>query len=229
VNVRAEAARLVLSMLGLPRVPDRPADRASWPDTFSDPDDGPTPTPRPLVPYLRWLAQTEPVVFHGSQQRGLVRLSDERRSRDTRAYGDQTAVFASQDPVWALFFAVLRRDAMRSTRNASLGADEGVRGRRYLFSVDTDASIFAPGALYVLPAAGFAHEPRLAGLFDTAHRTRIGDVRPLGWFEVDPGDFPLEARTTTHTYRDSIGRTLWTGGWGYRRWLRSAPAGTRTG
>ena len=211
--------------MGLPRVPDRPADRASWPVTFIDPVDGPTPTPRPLVPYLRWLAQTEPVVFHGSQQRGLVRLSDERRSRDTRAYGDETAVFATQDPIWALFFAVLRRDAMRSTRNASLGTDEGVCGRRYLFSVDTDGSPFAPGALYVLPAAGFAQEPRLAGLFDTAHRTRVGAVRALGWFEVEPGDFPLVARTTKHTNTDSIARTLWTGGWGHRRSLRTAPAG----
>jgi hypothetical protein len=208
-------------MLGLSAVPDSAAERADWPATFNDPADGPTAAPRPLVPYLRWLAETHPVVFHGSQERGLVELSDERRSRDTRGYGDQTAVFASQDPVWALFFAVLRRDVMRSTRNASFGSDAGVRDRRYMFSVDADGSPFAPGALYVLPAYGFTHEPRLGGLFDTAHRTRVGAVRTLGWFEVEPGDFPLVGHTIKHSGADSIARTIWTAGWGRRRWLRN--------
>ena len=222
-------ARLALPAMGLPRVVDHSGERTSWPTTFNDPSDGPTPTPRPLVPYLRRLAQTRPVVFHGSQQRGLVELCDKRQSHDTRTYGDQTAVFASQDPVWALFFAVLRRDAMRSTRNGSLGADVNVCGRRYFFSVDADGPLFAPGALYVLSADGFAHEPRLAGLFDTAHRTRAGVVRPLAWFEVEPSDFPLVGRTTRHMSTDSIGRTIWTAGWGYRRWSRNAESAARAG
>jgi hypothetical protein len=217
VDLGATAARLVLPVLGLPRAPLQPADPANWPTSFTDPAAGPTPTPRPVVPYLQWLAETRPVVFHGSRQRGLVELRDERKSRDARAYGDQTAVFASQDPIWALFFAVLRRDALRSTRNASYGPDAGVRGRRYLFSVDAAGPLFAPGALYVLPEDGFAHEPRTAGVFDTAHRTRIGSVRPLAWFDVEPGDFPFADRTTRHNATDSLARTVWTAGWAYRR------------
>jgi hypothetical protein len=139
----------------------------------------------------------------------MVELSDERRSRDQRAYGDQRAVFATQDPVWALFFAVLRRDKLESTRNGSIGADRGVRGRRYFMSVRGTGEPLGPGALYVLPEEGFVHEPRLAGLFDTAHRTHVGSVRPLGWFEVTPDDFPLADVLSTHDDGERAWRTLW--------------------
>jgi hypothetical protein len=104
------------------------------------------------------------------------------------------------------------------------GCGRGFAWPAVLVSVDADGSLFAPGALYVLPAAGFAHESRLAGLFDTAHRTRVGAVRALGWFEVEPGAFPFLARTTKHTNTDTIARTIWTAGWGHGRWLRSAQA-----
>ena len=216
MDLRAAAARVALPALGLPRTPHTSSGHAGWPTTFRDPADGPTSAPRPLLPYLRWLAETQPVVFHGSRHRALTELKDERKSRDTRTYGDQTAVFASQDPVWALFFAVLRRDTMRSTYNGSLGVDAAVRGRRYFFSVDGGPELFTRGALYVLPDEGFVHEPRLAGLFDTAHRTRRGSVRPLAWFEVEPDDFPLIDRTVRHSGGQSVARALWKSGWGHR-------------
>jgi hypothetical protein len=211
VTAREALARSLLAVSGLAHCPDEDGPRPVAPTSWRDPAEGPTPTPRPLVPYLRRLAETRPVVFHGSRHRGLVELSDERRSRDASAYGDQQAVFASQDPVWALWFAVLRRreDGLVSTRNASLGADAGVRERRYLFSVNGTGERFGPGAVYVLPAVGFAHEGRLAGLFDTAHRTHLGRVRPLAWFEVEPDDFPLIDSVIVHREGESMARTLW--------------------
>jgi hypothetical protein len=214
VRAREILARALLAASGLPRLPEsaRP-DRRAWPTQLRDPAEGPTPAPRPLVPYLQHLAETRPVVFHGSRQGGLAELSDARHSRDRSAYGDQTAVFASQDPLWAMFFALLRRDVVASTRNASIGADTGVRGRRYLFSVRpserSTAVPLAPGALYVLPDDGFVHERRRGGLFDTAHRTHAGAVRPLAWFEVRVEDFPFAGYLGRHSDEESMARTLW--------------------
>src|SRR6476661_6219695 len=54
--------------------------------------------PEPRLDFLRWLAENRPVVFHGSPRADLTELSTERRSRDTRAWGDQRAVYASTDP-----------------------------------------------------------------------------------------------------------------------------------
>lgn len=222
MDLRAAAARLIWPVLGLPTVPDTPGEKMGWPAAFTDPGRGPTPTPRPLVPYLRWLARTRPVVFHGSQRRGLVELDEKRSSRDTRAYGDQISVFASQDPVWGALLRCTAQGHHAFDPERSLGSDRGIDDRRYLFSVDTDAEVFAPGALYVLPADGFAHEPRLAGLFDTAHQTRRGTVRPMAWFAVEPDDFPLAERTLTHTVKESMGRSIWEAGWGHRRWPRTS-------
>src|SRR5207247_1192655 len=100
----------------------------------------------------------------------LRELSTVRRSRDATAFGDQQAVYATNDPVWAIYFAILRRGRM-STRNASLGmAGERLYPRWYLFSIrrEDGGERFAPGSLYVLPRATFVSQPPLLGAIDTA-------------------------------------------------------------
>jgi hypothetical protein len=168
---------------------------------------------RPLLPYLRWLALTQDVVFHGSATGDVAELSTVRKSRDAKAYGDREAVYASQDPVWSLFYAVLDRGAhLGSMRSASLGADQSPIGRRYFFSVDRgvgDHRLFGDGWLYVLPAAGFEHERRALGLFDTAHRTSRRPVSPLACFAVTTADFPLRRTVGRHDDSDSVARTIW--------------------
>jgi hypothetical protein len=91
--------------------------------------------PEPRLDFLRWLAENRPVVFHGSPRDDLRELATERRSRDTTAWGNQQAVYASTDPVWAIYFACLRRDGgWTGTRNGSLGLAGGpLYPRRYFF------------------------------------------------------------------------------------------------
>src|ERR1700758_4376346 len=82
--------------------------------------------PEPRLDFLRGLAENRPVVFHGSPRDDLRELSTERRSRDTTAWGNQQAVYASTDPVWAIYFACLRRDrGWTGTKNGSMGQAGG--------------------------------------------------------------------------------------------------------
>ncbi len=197
-------------MSGLARCPDDDGARPVAPTSWRDPAEGPTPTPRPLVPYLQCLAETRPVVFHGSRHRGLLELGDERRSRDTSTYGDQQAVFASQDPVWALWFAILRRgDGPLSTRNASLGADAGVRGRRYLFSVNAREVRFGPGRCTSCPPPVSGTRPGWPDC--STPRTARTSGRYVRWCgsKCEPADFPLIDRVTVHRDDESMARTLW--------------------
>ena len=60
----------------------------------------PVEIPEPRLDFLRWLAENRPVVFHGSPRADLRELSTERQSRDTTAWGNQQAVYASSDPVF---------------------------------------------------------------------------------------------------------------------------------
>lgn len=160
---------------------------------------GATSVPEPRLDFLRWLAENRSVVFHGSPHDDLDELSTERRSRDSTAWGNQRAVYASTDPVWAIYFACLRRDqGWTGTKNGSMGrADGPLYPRRYFFlhnrgSVSPDR--FGPGSLYLLPPATFVADRPLAGAIDTAHLVSHEPVKPLARLDVTPQDFPFRDR-----------------------------------
>jgi hypothetical protein len=136
-----------------------------------------------------------------------------RRSRDTTAWGDQQALYASTDPVWAIYFACLRRDdGFRGTRNGTLGEAGGPLYPRSYFFVHNRGSAsphrFGPGTLYVLPAKPFAVAPPLAGVVDTAHLVSKEAVTPLARVDVTPADFPFAGRIGYYRDREPIFVTL---------------------
>ena len=151
--------------------------------------------PLAKVELLRWLTERRDVLFHGSARSDIETLKPIRLSRDSTEFGNQQAVYATDDPVWAIYFAILRRDAPFGTRNGSIAvAGSEVYPRWYSFSllspIDPDAR-FGPGWLYVLPRGPFRREPPLLGVFDTAQWVSIEPVRPLVRIDVAPTDFPF--------------------------------------
>jgi hypothetical protein len=161
--------------------------------------------PEPRLDFLRWLAEHRPVVFHGSPRDDLRELSTERRSSDTTAWGNQEAVYASTDPVWAIYFACLRRDrGWSGTRNGSMGLAGGpLYPRRYCFLHNRGSASpdrFGPGSLYLLSPETFVADEPLAGAIDTAHLVSYEPVRPLARLDVTPADFPFRDRV--RYYRD---------------------------
>jgi hypothetical protein len=164
-----------------------------------------TSVPDPRLDFIRWLAQRRDVVFHGSPRADLQELSTERRSHDTTAWGNQGAVYASTDPVWAIYFACLRRDrGWTGTRNGSLGEAGGpLYPRRYFFLHNRGSASphrFGPGSLYLLSRGTFVSDEPLAGVIDTAHLVSHEPVRPLARLDVTPADFPF--RDGIRYYRD---------------------------
>lgn len=155
--------------------------------------------PEPRLDFLRWLAERRPVVFHGSQRADLRELSTERQTHDATAWGNQRAVYASTDPVWAIYFACLRRDrGWTGTRNGSLGEAGGPLYPRSYFFLHNRGSAsperLGPGSLYVLSPSSFVADEPLAGAIDTAHLVSHDPVRPLGRVDVTPDDFPFRDR-----------------------------------
>jgi len=159
-------------------------------------------SPLPRDEFLRWLAERRPVLFHGSARDDLAVLEPIRFSRDTTEFGDQQAVFATSDPVWASYFAVLRRHRPFGTRNGSLGiAGAAVYPRWYHFSIQRPldrAARFGPGSLYIVPRGPFTVEPPLRGVFDTAQWVSAEPVEPLVRIDVTPDDFPLLDAVVEH-------------------------------
>ena len=203
---RRLGGRLLLLYLRLARLPSLPAVSidAAAAAAFSPAADAllageAVSIPEPRLDFLRWLAGNRPVVFHGSPHDDLAELSTERRSRDTTAWGDQQAVYGSTDPVWAIYFACLRRHGgFTGTRNGSLGRAGGPLFPRSYFFVHNRGSVsadrFGPGSLYMLPSDTFVADAPLAGVIDTAHLVSHEPVRPLARLDVTPDDFPFRER-----------------------------------
>jgi hypothetical protein len=171
------------------------------------------PLPSERLEFLRWLAANREVVFHGSPRADLSELSTERLSRDTTEFGNQEAVYATTDPVWAIYFACLRRDnGFRGTRNASMGSAGGPLYPRSYFFVHNRGSKssqrFGPGALYLLPPETFEAAQPMAGVVDTAHLVSRTPVHPLARIDVTPADFPFRDRIGYYRDREPIFVTL---------------------
>lgn len=147
-----------------------------------------------LVGYLDFLAGLECFVFHGSNRPDIEELKTDRESGDSRAFGNQEAVFATPDPHWAAFFAMADRSNARLLRNGSLAFSRQARTRWYQREVvvrDPGAPALTRGWVYVLPRDTFDPEPKFAGLVDTGQWVSRVPVKPLFSIGIRPEDYPL--------------------------------------
>jgi hypothetical protein len=130
-------------------------------------------------------------LLHGSNEAGI----EEFRTRPQRdAHGTPIeALFASDDAIWPLYFAVVRREGNTygyinwcvHVRNES----------RYLFSIGRDPKspeAWTEGWIYVLPGDTFRPTP------ESRELVSLVPARPRARLCVDPGDFPFRRRTMAH-------------------------------
>ncbi|WP_432942917.1 hypothetical protein ACQPXM_38485 [Kribbella sp. CA-253562] len=217
---RSIAGAALRWILGLPRLPELPPlDHAThrayeeFTKSYVDPPGSQQRLQPPglTTTYLQWLANHRQVLFHGSKRDNLSELRPDRESEDSTAFGNQRAVFASDDPVWAMWFALLARGpGFRSTRNGAWSM-RGETTWQYFFSVDADQpdeELLTDGWLYVVPRAGFTVEPAIAGLLQSAQWVSPDPVGPLARIAVTPADFPLTSAIGRHTGSESMFRTL---------------------
>jgi hypothetical protein len=146
--------------------------------------------PRPKWVFLHHLLQ-QGYLLHGSNEREV----DAFRTRATRdAHGKPIdAVFATDDAIWPLYFAVVRREG---NTYGYINWCVHVRGEsRYLFSIGrnpADPEAWTDGTIYVLPGDTFRPTPRSRELVS------LVPVRPRARLRVEPDDFPFRGRTMEH-------------------------------
>ncbi|HEX6945789.1 MAG TPA: hypothetical protein VF246_00330 [Acidimicrobiia bacterium] len=156
--------------------------------------EGDTGIPSSLVGYLDHLADLERFVFHGSNRRDITELGIERRSTDSRAFGRQQAVFATSDPHWAAYFALVDRSNVDRLRNGSISFSGRARTRWYQRDVvvlDPNGPLLTEGRIYVLPRDTFHPEPKILGIVDTAQWVSPMPVKPLFSLRITAERYPL--------------------------------------
>src|SRR5829696_7519860 len=157
--------------------------------------------------FLSTLAERREIAFHGTGDPNIEAF-EPRQPIDFAPFGHQKAVFATTDPIWAMFYAVVDRDRYRLTLNNGCIVLMDAEGRpglpHYYFSITRRALRERPwrtGYVYFLPAETFVAQPaeryagRLARIPQLASPVA---VTPFARLRVTPEDFPFLAQIRGH-------------------------------
>jgi hypothetical protein len=160
--------------------------------------------PVPTWAFLIWLNHTKNYLMHGTGDPNIT-VFEPRQSNDVGWFGNQKAVYAASDGIWAMFFAILNRPTIpMSISNAAVRLETDPEQDIYFFSVSDTAitqGAFRQGWVYVLPRDGFEQEPSAAheGVKTHAHHwASLQEVKPLFRVAVDAPDFPFLHQIRAH-------------------------------
>jgi hypothetical protein len=154
--------------------------------------------------FLCGLAERREIAFHGTGDPSIESF-EPREPIDFAPFGQQKAVFATSDPIWAMFYAIVDRDRYDLTlNNGCVLLIDPPGPPHYYFSISRSELQQKPwrtGYVYFLPAETFVEQP--AGPY-AGHVARIPQlaspvaVSPFARLQVAPDDFPFLAQIRGH-------------------------------
>ena len=146
------------------------------------------------------LAERRAIAFHGTGDPG-IEMFEPHHPIEFGPFGDQKAVFATSDPIWAMFYAVVDRDRYEiSLVNGcvTLTDDDGRQGvPHYFFSISRQVREHEPwrtGYLYLLPSETFVEQPSGPFAGQVGRIPQLASpvpVRPSARLAIAPDDFPF--------------------------------------
>ena len=161
--------------------------------------------------FLCWLTEEKEVFLHCSGSPD-IQLFEPRaaNAKDDNDFSRQTAVFASSEGIWPIFYAILDRENFRPRfLNSAVRFKllDGWSDTRYFFSVNDivfKQNPWREGVVYILPREGFVLEPpnEVAGGFivQDPHWANLNAVKPLAKLKVRPEDFPFLEEVRSHNH-----------------------------
>jgi hypothetical protein len=154
---------------------------------------------------MRYLVHYKDMVLHGSNRQELELLEPKEQTD----YGGKriTAVFASRDGIWPMFFAIVNLKGYRgSLRNGCWVVNRrGEEQRFYFFSVNREMlgeGLWTAGMIYILPGGTFEMTDRGVVRFDEWASGET--VRPIAKLAVKPEDFPFLDQVAGHQEGESM-------------------------
>jgi hypothetical protein len=154
----------------------------------------------PKHAFFRYLLEHRPVLLHGTGTPDIDRFEPRRQTDYDNEWTN--AVFATDDPIWPIFFAVVNRSVARSLINA---CSRRYGPSHYYFSIGADpksAEAWRDGWIYVLPRETFRLHPSGPEWLSPVA------VRPLARLRVEPSDFPFLGDVVQHTVGEPVGRAV---------------------
>lgn len=156
--------------------------------------------------FCSYIAEAHPVLLHGSQNQSVATFRP-RRSYDGNPFGNRSAVFAASDGIWPMFFALLKRNGVRTLSNTCFRVvmPDGERSAPYyFFSITKEALALEPwseGTMYILPREPFEQHPPETMEGATIEMMEWASERavdPVAFLHIRPADFPFLAQVRGH-------------------------------
>jgi len=174
-------------------------------------DSGECPTIEFTLPWSKWqflchVADRHDIALHGSGNPNIA-FFEPRQSNDLSEFGNQKAVYAASDGIWAMFFAIVDRDRVKSVTNACVRLTDELgtlHGPYYVFSISQSALPNQPwrtGTVYLMPRKTFMTQPPMTFGPSQVHIAQLASlepVQPLAKLTVTPEDFPFLRQIRGH-------------------------------
>lgn len=157
--------------------------------------------PFPKWQFLSYICEARDLVLHGSQNRE-IEVVEPRQANDIKVFSNQTAIYATTDGIWVLYFAILDRKKYPEMTlfNSCLQArtsPEPLSEPLYFFSITHSVLLREPwcaGAVYILPRQSFIREAaqQVQGTeIIFPHWIGSKPEQPIAKLLVEPDDFPF--------------------------------------
>ncbi|QGN34801.1 hypothetical protein [Microlunatus sp. Gsoil 973] len=144
-------------------------------------------------------------VMHGTG-RADIEIFEPRQPDDPSEFGGRRGVFAAEDGIWPMYFAIVDRDRYpMGLLNACILVGPDAEAR-YFFSITDSVLPHRPwrsGVVYLLPAAGFDSQPPATvdgKEVRLAQAVNPDPVRPLAKLRIEPEDFPFLQQIRGHDH-----------------------------
>lgn len=159
----------------------------------------------PKYKFLYYLTKNKRVVLHGSNQQEVHTFEPRKQ---TLYNGEMaTAIFATKDPMWPIFYAILdKRKIVGNIRNGSISANG--KSFFHFYSLTKPTFINEPwttGMIYILPEETFINVSKGAIQFNEWISENA--VSPFAKMEVEPSDFYFLKKVASHRSDESAIKT----------------------
>lgn len=162
-----------------------------------------TDLPVPSWVFLIWLTKHKNLLTHGTGNEFITQFVP-NQPKDVGWFGNQKAVYAASDGIWAMFYAIMNRPDVPMSINNAVIQLKTLPQDLYFFSVSDTAmqqNPFRDGWVYVFSRHGFSLEPD-TGFYVSQQWASPEPVTPLFQVYAKAQDFPF--RTQIRSHNDEI-------------------------
>jgi hypothetical protein len=156
----------------------------------------------PKYKFLHYLSENKKVLFHGSNNPHIQTFEPQVQTLFDGKM--DKAVFATKDPIWSIFFAILNKKSLKGNiRNGSMSANQKQQYHFYsLTKTSFNNKPWTNGTVYLVPEQSFSHISNGSIQFDEWICRET--VMPIAKIEVEPKDFYFINHVSTHIESESI-------------------------